>query len=466
MSIRNKLVITFFVYSLVLTFAMAILMRANFQQGLDRFISEKQQQLLQNIAPVAEAYYEEKGTWLEFEQHPRRLRQLLTQSNDADSIQFSKRPPPHHRDGASRVYLLDKNRKPIAGRYKPSHKNREMALKQGENTIGYIGLKPRKKRLNHEEERFQKQQGRGLIYIVLTCLVFSLLFAWPLASLLLRRLNQLTNYVRGLSQGNYQAKVAIKSNDELTDLGNHLNHLAQCLDQSEQSRRKLVADVSHELRTPLSTLRAQLESIEDGVHQYNATTHQRLKQQVERLSKLIDDLYTLSLSDIGALQYHKQPIPIHQVVDAATQPYEEQFKRKGIQVTVDNRLQPEDTLFADKQRLTQLFANLLQNSLQYTDAPGTCKVQTFIQKKDFIFEIEDSSPGVPADQQTHLIERLYRGDASRNRSLGGAGLGLSLCHNIVLAHNGSLEFESSPLGGLKVSVRLPLQQPSEHSASD
>jgi two-component system sensor histidine kinase BaeS len=466
MSIRNKLVITFFVYSLVLTFAMAALMRMNFQQGLDRFITEKQQQLLQNIAPVAEAYYQEKGNWLELEQHPRQLRQLLAQSNDSESIQFSKRPPPHRRDVASRVYLLDKNRKPIAGRYKPSSKNRELSLKQGESTIGYLGLKPRKKRLNHEEERFQQQQGRGLIYIVLTCLAFSLLFAWPLASLLLRRLNQLANFVRGLSLGNYEDKVAIKSNDELTDLGNHLNHLAQSLEQSEQSRRKLVADVSHELRTPLSTLRAQLESIEDGVHQYNATTHQRLKQQVERLSKLIDDLYTLSLSDIGALQYHKQPIHVRETVNAVTQPYEEQFKRKGIELSVDNRLQTEDILFADKQRLTQLFANLLQNSLQYTDAPGACKIQTSIQHKDFIFEIEDSAPGVPEDQQPHLIERLYRGDASRNRSLGGAGLGLSLCHNIVLAHNGSLEFESSPTGGLKVTVRLPLHQPSEYSEYD
>ena len=115
-------------------------------------------------------------------------------------------------------------------------------------------------------------------------------------------------------------------------------------------------------------------------------------------------------------------------------------------------------VFGDNQRLTQLFANLLQNSLQYTTSPGQVQVSIRTENQIAVISVEDSAPGVEKSVQPRLFERLFRAESSRNRNTGGAGLGLSLCQTIVEAHNGSIVAADSPLGGLAVTVRIPLTQ--------
>jgi len=118
----------------------------------------------------------------------------------------------------------------------------------------------------------------------------------------------------------------------------------------------------------------------------------------------------------------------------------------------------EITAFADPERLHQLFLNLFNNSINYTEAPGKIRVQLMTDAQQAIFVIEDSAPGVDPALHEKLFERLYRAESSRSRETGGAGLGLSICRNIVEAHEGSVKIETSELGGLKISVYLPLQE--------
>ena len=110
---------------------------------------------------------------------------------------------------------------------------------------------------------------------------------------------------------------------------------------------------------------------------------------------------------------------------------------------------------ADDKRLTQLFSNLLENALRYTDAGGVLRVTAALEGEQLRIDFLDSGPGVEPEQLTRLFERFYRGEASRNRASGGAGLGLAICHSIALAHGGSLSAEHSPLGGLWLTLRLP-----------
>ncbi len=456
MSIRVKLFITFFVFSIVLTFTMGGLMKWSFHQGFAQYVLQKQQERLQSALPLLEKYYARYGNWNRIQRRPRSLHKLLTRLPDPNSHQDKHALSPSEMHFLASVYLLDNHKQLIAGNYVADDVNQELAIIVDDNVVGFLGALKMEKPLTHIERRFEERQGRSLFYIISVSLLLSLIFSWPLSKALIKRVQLIADHIRQLNRGNYNKHVSVGGHDELTGITDHLNHLGQSLQQSEQARRKLVADISHELRTPLATLQAQLEALEDGIHQYNDTSHNRLKEQVSRLGKLVDDLYTLSLADVGALQYHKNHCDINEILSAVIHSFQPQFEQANIELSFDKLSAGKALIYADEKRLTQLFSNLLQNSLHYTDAPGKTRVSGDQTDKHYCIIIEDSAPGVALPERAHLLERLYRADSSRNRQRGGAGLGLSLCQSIVSAHNGVIKIDESTLGGLKISLQLPV----------
>lgn len=454
MSIRYKLTITFFVFGLLLTLTMGALMKWSFKRDFGHYVQQKHLEQLHSAAPALEEFYAQTQSWQPIAQRPRRLYRLLAPALNQPA-DHHHRPSRSEKHFMASVYLLDSNKNPIVGRYQPEKVLQEIELRSGSAIVGYLGTLKHNKRLNPSERVFEERQGKSLFYVIVLSLLFSLVFSWPLSKALIRRVELLAGHIRQLSNGQYEKRVSIGGHDELTGLTDHLNHLGQTLQHSEEARRKLVADVSHELRTPLATLKAQLEAIEDGVHQYNDATHKRLQDQVQRLNQLVDDLYTLSLADIGALQYQKSHYDLKQIIDDTYQTFKAAFEKANLNLALINNLPETSPVFADEKRLQQLFSNLLQNSLQYTDAPGATLIESEQVNNQYIIRIHDSAPDVPTQQRAHLLERLYRADSSRNRQSGGAGLGLSLCQTIAQAHNGSIEIDESKLGGLCVSVHLP-----------
>jgi two-component system, OmpR family, sensor histidine kinase BaeS len=177
-----------------------------------------------------------------------------------------------------------------------------------------------------------------------------------------------------------------------------------------------------------------------------------------RLNRLVDDLYQLSMSDLGALTYRKEDLDLAELVTDALDSFRPEFAQKGISLTEDIATAGTTMVFGDHERLCQLFSNLLENSLKYTDEGGSLKVSLLCSGYRATVDIKDSAPGVPASDLDRLFERLYRVEASRNRAAGGAGLGLAICRNIVDAHAGTICAQPSPLGGLWISVMLPLTE--------
>jgi two-component system sensor histidine kinase BaeS len=237
-------------------------------------------------------------------------------------------------------------------------------------------------------------------------------------------------------------------------LARDFNQLAYTLERNEQMRREFMADVSHELRTPLSVLRGELEAIEDGVRTLDQHSMKSLQGEVGMLSKLVDDLYELSLADVGALTYRKAPCVLNTLLEQSVGMFQERLSARQLRVELALPTPPLE-LVADASRLQQLFSNLLENAVRYTDPNGVVRVSATAERDELRIEFIDSGPGVSASQLPRLFERFYRGEASRNRTSGGAGLGLAICHSIALAHGGSLSADHSPLGGLWLTLRLP-----------
>jgi two-component system sensor histidine kinase BaeS len=307
------------------------------------------------------------------------------------------------------------------------------------------------------DNEFAKRQQNHFLLTALVALGIALVCAIPLSYLLTQRVKKLAKHVQQLSEGDYQQRLSTKGEDEISILAENLNHLAHTLDQTEQARKRWVADISHELRTPLSVLKADLEALEDGVRKFDAKAITRLQKHATRLASLVNDLYQLSLTDIGAMSYRKQECDIREIIEELIVSLRDNVHQHGLELTYSL---PQNSLiaFADPARLHQLFLNLFSNSINYTEAPGNIRVDLFAHAKDAVFVIEDSAPGVDAVHHEKLFERLYRAESSRSRETGGAGLGLSICRNIIDAHEGRVSIETSKLGGLKVSVYLPLQE--------
>ncbi|QBC33516.1 signal transduction histidine-protein kinase BaeS [Pandoraea sp. XY-2] len=305
--------------------------------------------------------------------------------------------------------------------------------------------------------------GDNLMYLTVLGVALLGVVALHLARRLLVPVTPLLEATHRMAMGDYSVRAPTAGADELARLAVDLNRLADTLARNDRSRRDLLADISHELRTPLSILRGEIEAMEDGVRPLTQDALASLRVEISQLSKLIDDLYELSLSDVGALTYTFAPVDMTERVATSVAAFGDWFDAKGIALNVHL---PDDTLIinGDLHRVTQLLGNLLENSLRYTDGGGAVRVYLSATATQLRLEIEDSAPGVPDDALPRLFERLFRVEASRSRRSGGAGLGLTLCKHIVEAHGGQITARHSPLGGLALTITLPCHRPAPAAA--
>ncbi len=304
----------------------------------------------------------------------------------------------------------------------------------------------------------------GSVLIVL----LGLILLWPLAQHFLHPMRQLTQAMRRVASGDLTQRLHVERQDELGQLQRDFNHLAQSLESAQLSRNQWIADISHELRTPLTVMRGSLEALVDGVRPMTTDNLAPLSHEVALLSRLIEDLYQLSLSDVGALQYQMKPLCLSELVTLSLAQHRDKREAKGLSLLTEGLNNPESEawIVGDRARLLQLLSNLLNNALDYTDAyrpdgqPGVVSVALQSSEGKVRLVIEDSAPGVSDEELPRLSERFYRTDPSRNRRTGGAGLGLSMVSQIALAHQASFALSSSPLGGLRVTLTFAISRAS------
>lgn len=328
--------------------------------------------------------------------------------------------------------------------------------------VGHLGYVPRLKTVASLERLFAAQQNRKFAAIAVGMLAAGLLASALVAWWLARRIRRVAQGAHALIQGHYAMRLEAAGRDELDQLAQDFNQLAATLESAQRARQQWIGDIAHELRTPLAVLRAEIEALQDGVRPLGPASLGSLAQEVARLSRLVDDLRMLSLSDTGALTYHKLPLALDEVVRDCIAAHRGALHDKGFVVELD--LAEGGWVSGDASRLAQVFTNLMQNTLRYTDAPARLRVQLRPQGEHLCLAWEDSAPGVPAAELPRLTERLYRVEGSRSRAGGGSGLGLAIAHAIVLAHGGEMQALPSALGGLEWQLRFPVLPPGARRA--
>lgn len=362
-------------------------------------------------------------------------------------------PPPPGFIFLRRLQVLDTKKQVVFGHDEALPNEILRPLHHRGQIVGWAGLRSREVITDNLVLSFQAQQHHSYILIAALAVIVSVLVSWVLARQLLNPIRHIATGARALGSGHYQTRLSVKSSDELGQLASDFNHLAHTLERNEQARRQWIADISHELRTPLAILRGEIEAMQDGIHALTLENLKSLHSETLGLGKLVEDLYELALSDLGALDYRKEMVDIADVLDSVVTAFQPRFAAKNIVIV--NQVPEWVTVFADSRRLMQLFTNLLENSLRYTEPPGRLEISLEITTNQVCLNFKDSAPGVPEDSLDKLFDRLYRVDQSRSRTLGGAGLGLAICRNIVEAHEGQISAQHSPLGGVWVRVKLP-----------
>lgn len=464
LSIASKLFLTLLLATTLVVAVMFGFMHWSFQHGFVSFLESRQQARVERMVEQLAEVYREEGGWDGLRLN--RMRWWRLMADPAGAGERANGPPmhdrPHHRSGRgpremdTGLALLDADKSLLLGRGAHVDRLNLTPIQVDGRTVGYVGRLPGPTLREMVDVRFVEEQRRSFLWIALLVGVLAVALAWPLATTLVRPLKRITEAARGLAAGRFATRVPVSGNDELSDLGRDFNAMAQTLERTETARRQWMADISHELRTPLALLRAELEAMQDGVRPLNPDSVASLQTDVARLNRLVEDLYQLSMTDLGALSYHKRPVDPLGLLNDDVETLAGEFARHGLQIDVRIALPGSVTLQADPDRLSQLFRNLMQNSLRYTDTGGRLEIGVSRAADRVFFDFCDSAPGVPAEALPQLFERFYRVEASRNRAHGGAGLGLAICRNIVEAHDGRIEARPSPLGGVCIHIELPL----------
>ncbi|WP_413771006.1 ATP-binding protein [Pseudomonas fluorescens] len=456
LSISTKLFVAVSAGVLLVILSMGLATGWSFGRGFLGYINEQALERMATVVPRLASAYAREGNWAFMRNRPDRWFDIMRPDPDEERVTNDLRTPlASDLTGALfRIALLDKDRKRVTGYTAIGEDALVSPIVVAGETVGWLAVTPFQSVTEAGGERFQQYQLRTSLVMGVFSLLLAMLIAWWIARTLLEPVKRVAAATHRLASGDYSSRVAVASNDEVGQLARDFNQLAYTLERNEKMRREFMADVSHELRTPLSVLRGELEAIEDGVRSLDPNTMKSLLGEVGMLSKLVDDLYELSLADIGALTYRKAPCMLNDVLDNSLAMYRERFAARQLQFDLELPREPV-ALLADASRLQQLFSNLLENSLRYTDVNGRLRISVGVDRDTVRIDFLDSGPGVSASQLPRLFERFYRGESSRNREHGGAGLGLAICRSIANAHDGSLVADHSPYGGLWLTLRLP-----------
>lgn len=290
----------------------------------------------------------------------------------------------------------------------------------------------------------------GGLIAVLLAVIISLLISRKIT----RPIHDMAEITERIAEGDYSRRVELRSRDEIGSLARSLNRMAERLDESEQTRRELIANIAHELRTPLTSISGYMEALADGVVPASAETWELLGREAERLSRLVDDLQKLSRAEAGQEVFDIVALPVTPFLTRVISKMKPQFAEKGIELNLEVADEI-PALRADEDKLDQVLVNLLDNACRYTETGGRVAVTADSNRAGVEIRVSDSGIGIEPEDLPHIFERFYRADKSRSREQGGSGIGLTIARRYVESLGGDISAASEGRSGAVFTIVLP-----------
>ncbi|MEQ9899565.1 ATP-binding protein [Pectobacterium punjabense] len=285
--------------------------------------------------------------------------------------------------------------------------------------------------------------------------VVALGFAWSFARKVIIPLNAVAESARKIAEGQLSERAthSVREIRETALLVDDFNAMADKLEVMSSEMKKWNAAIAHELRTPVTVLQGRIQGILDGVFEKDDRQFLLLLNQTEGLSRLIDDLRVLSLSDSGQLYLYRETVQMDQLIVTSVELFRDELERKGLTPAIDAE---QMTGFVDKIRISQVLSALLSNAIKYA-IPGKILITCHLVKGDIRITVEDEGPGIPPQDIAAIFDAFYRADNVRSARTDGSGLGLAVVSSIARAHGGRVSCGYSALGGSCIEIVLPAE---------
>ncbi len=318
--------------------------------------------------------------------------------------------------------------------------------------------------VNTPAGQFLASVNKSIIISAIIAGVISLLLGAVLFFYVTAPLRQLKKAASAISSGDLSQRVNIRSKDELGDLSQTFNQMAESLDRAETQRQHLMADIAHELRTPITVIQANLEAMLDEVLPLDAEQVAALHDETLLLNRLVNDLRLLSQAETGALKLERQETDIVDLIRRVVEKIKVQAQQNGINLEIES---PENLprIWIDADRINQVLNNLIGNALRYTPQNGKIIVSAGKSSGSagtIQISVTDTGPGIDPEALPFVFDRFYRADQSRARNSGGSGLGLAIVKQLVETHGGKVEavspvFSNIDKGeyGTRITITLP-----------
>ena len=307
-------------------------------------------------------------------------------------------------------------------------------------------------------------------------LVITILLSLLLSKTMVTPLQRLTDGIEEVARGDFSRKLEVTSGDEIGQLTESFNTMAQQLEttiadleKAEQERKDFVANVSHELRTPLTNIKSYAETLEDGVGDLPGEMEHRflgvILSESDRMAHILQDLLTLSRFDSGRSELRLAWFPFAQAVEDTCQAVlmDAQNHAHTVELAMPDNL---PQVRADRERIMQVMMNIVSNAIKYTPDGGQIAISAGMEGDKVWMQVDDNGIGIPESDRDRIFERFYRVDKARSRQSGGTGLGLSIAQEIMTRHEGALYLVDKEEPGLTIRMELPITGPGEEDAHE
>lgn len=301
---------------------------------------------------------------------------------------------------------------------------------------------------------FKMTLNQSLVLSAFIAIFFGLIISIVLSKQLSYPLVKITAAADKMAHGDLKVRSTLNTNTkEIVELSNSINYLAETLQQQEMLRKRLTSDMAHEIRTPLTTLKTHVEALLDGIWEPTQELFKSFYEEIERLTKLVDNLSSLAKLEQANLNINKTKFNLSEELRKIFKSFEPLFIKENFKISSD--LAPDVEVSMDKDKLKQIMYNLLSNALKYLKEHGQVTVILKNESDNIIIQVKDNGLGIPEKDLPYIFERFYRSDVSRNKGTGGSGIGLTITKAMVEAHNGRIYVESKLGEGSTFTIKFP-----------
>jgi len=454
-SLAFKLTLAFLFVGVIGAVLVSVFVGIQTRRQFDQFLSDSYENALVDRLVI---YYEQNGSW----QGANRALMQLYREDDLPRLEQRQLP----------WMIVDENGKLVLGGSSGNSDRSERQISERDlqdgtpiqvngEIVGYLVRVPFERGPGQNpspEETFLARVSQGIWMSFAAAAVVALLVGVVLARTITNPIKELTGATTAVAQGELGRQVDVHSKDEIGELAVSFNKMSTDLADASQQRRQMTADIAHELRTPLSIILGYTESLRDGILPPDTETFDIIHDEAQNLSRLVQDLRTLSLADAGKLALHLDSLPPLELLQTVAGKYRHQAEQQNISLKVEADANlPE--IEVDPGRMEQVLGNLVSNALRFTPTYGEI-VLTAVQPDSAHIQliVSDNGEGIPEDILPKIFDRFFKADQSRQAHEGESGLGLAIARSIVRMHEGNIEVKSEVGKGTSFAITLPIEK--------